>query len=120
MSMALEFDTLQVAKQLQKSGFAEPQAEVIVSIVSDKHEELATKSDLKILRIDLENFREATKTDIKNMGQETKSGFKNLRTEFDSLRQENNADNENVRNLLKVHGESVGKDRDWFRWAMGG
>ena len=57
MSMALAFDTLQAAKQLQKSGFAEPQAEAIVSIVSDKHEEVATKSDLEILRIDLEKFQ---------------------------------------------------------------
>ena len=78
MSMALAFDTLQAAKQLQKSGFAEPQAEAIVSIVSDKREEVATKSDLEILRIDLENFREATKTDFENLKQKTKVEIENL------------------------------------------
>ena len=141
MFMALAFDTLQAAKQLQKSGIAEPQAEAIVSIVSDKHEELATKSDVEILRMDLENFREATKTDIENLSQKTEAEFKNLRqetkadienlsrkteaefknlrTELGSLRQETKADNENLRDLLKASDESVGKDRNWFRWAIG-
>ena len=90
MFMALAFDTLQAAKQLQKSGFAEPQAEAIVSIVSDKHEELATKSDVEILRMDLENFREATKTDI-----------------------------ENLRKQTQVYGEIASDNKNWLRWGMG-
>ena len=60
---------------MQKSGFAEHQAEAIVSIVSDKHEELATKSDLEILRMDLDNFREATKTDIEKPETGDQSGI---------------------------------------------
>ena len=46
MSMALAFDTLRAAKQLQQSGFEKTQAEAIVSIVSivqGRH--LATASD---------------------------------------------------------------------------
>ena len=130
MSMALAFDTLQAAKQLQKSGFAEPQAEAIVSIVSDKHEELATKSDLEILRMDLDNFREATKTDIenlnqktetefKNLTQKTEAEFKNLRTELGSLRQETKADIENLRELTQAYGESANNSKNWLRWGMG-
>ena len=139
--MALAFDTLQAAKQLQKSGFAEHQAEAIVSIVSDKHEELATKSDLEILRMDLDNFREATKTDIENLRQETKAEFKNLtqkteaefknltqkteaefknlRTELESLRQETKADIENLRELTQAYGESANNSKNWLRWGMG-
>ena len=66
MSMAFTFDTLRAAKQLQKSGFAQPQAEAIINIISDKHEHLATKSDLETLRIDLETIKEATKAEFKN------------------------------------------------------
>ena len=114
--MALAFDTLQAAKQLQKSGIAEPQAEAIVSIVSDKHEELATKSDL-------ENFREATKTDFENLNQKIETKFKNqsqkTEAEFKNLRQETKADNEKLRDLLKASDESASKDRSWFRWAIG-
>ena len=128
--MALAFDTLQAAKQLQKSGIAEHQAEAIVSIVSDKHEELATKSDLEILRMDLDNFREATKTDIENQRQETKAEFKNLtqkteaefknlRTELESLRQETKADIENLRELTQAYGESANNSKNWLRWGMG-
>ena len=39
--MELAFDNLKAVKQLQKAGIAEPQAEAIVKIVSDKHEDRA-------------------------------------------------------------------------------
>ena len=121
--MALAFDTLQAAKQLQKSGFAEPQAEATVSIVSDKHEVVATKSDLEILRIDLGNFREATKTDFENLKQETKVEFKNLsqkiEAKFKNLSQKAKAEIENLGELTQAYGEIANNNKNWLRWGMG-
>ena len=41
------FDTLQVANDLKKGGFAEPQAEALVSAFSAITRDLVTKADLK-------------------------------------------------------------------------
>ena len=90
MSMALAFDTLRAAKQLQQSGFEETQAEAIVSIASDRQEELATKSDREILRVDLEKFTEVTK-----------AGY------------------ESLRELIQAYSESSNKERSWSRWSIG-
>ena len=71
--MALAFDTLRAAKQLQQSGFEETQAEAIVSIVSDRQEELATKSDLKSLRQEVK----ADMIKVKSRGYRNKERFIN-------------------------------------------
>ena len=99
--MALAFDTLRAAKQLQQSGFEETQAEAIVSIVSDRQEELATKSDLKSLRQEI-------KADIESLRQETKN-----------LRQETNAGYESLRELIQAYSEGSNKERNWTRWSIG-
>ena len=101
MSMALSFDTLRAAKQLQKSGFAQPQAEAIINIISDKHEHLATKSDLEILRIDLETIKEATKAEFKNPRQKTIM------------------DNEKLRETTQAYVESSRKIRTWLKCYCG-
>jgi len=50
-------DTLEIAKRLKDAGFNDPQAEAITTIIRDAREidlsQLATKSDLEILRRDL-------------------------------------------------------------------
>ena len=121
--MALAFDTLRAAKQLQQSGFEETQAEAIVSIVSDRQEELATKSDLKILRqevkADIESLRQETKAEFKNLRQEVNAEFKNLRQETKNLRQEVKADIESLRELVQAYSEGSNKERSWSRWSIG-
>ena len=123
MSMALAFDTLRAAKQLQQSGFEETQAEAIVSIVSDREEELATKSDLKILRqevkADIESLRQEVKADIESLRQETKADIESLRQETKNLRQETNAGYESLRELIQAYSEGSNKERNWTRWSIG-
>lgn len=55
--MIAAVDTLEIAKRLKNAGFDDPQAEAITTIIRDVRatdfSELATKSDLDILRRDL-------------------------------------------------------------------
>ena len=55
--MIAAVDTLEIAKRLKDAGFNDPQAEAITTIIRDVREidlsQLATKSDLEILRRDL-------------------------------------------------------------------
>ncbi len=55
--MIAAVDTLEIAKRLKDAGFNDPQAEAITTIIRDVRatdfSELATKSDLEILRRDL-------------------------------------------------------------------
>lgn len=54
------FDTLQVAHDLKKGGFSEPQAEAIVSILSAISQNMVTKADLEVA---LKDF--PTKSELK-------------------------------------------------------
>jgi len=55
--MVSAVDTLEIAKRLKNAGFSDPQAEAITTIIRDVREidlsQLATKSDLELLRRDL-------------------------------------------------------------------
>jgi hypothetical protein len=55
--MVAAVDTLEIAKRLKNAGFSDPQAEAITTIIRDVREidlsQLATKSDLELLRRDL-------------------------------------------------------------------
>ena len=53
-------DTLQATRQLEKAGFATPQAEAIVTIVAHAGTRLATKDDIERLQV-------ATKKDIQSL-----------------------------------------------------
>lgn len=48
--MALPFDTLSAAKDLQKAGMDVAQAEAVAMVVKSSHGELATKSDVNWLK----------------------------------------------------------------------
>jgi hypothetical protein len=55
--MIADVDTLEIAKRLKDAGFNDPQAEAITTIIRDVRatdfSQLATRSDLEILRRDL-------------------------------------------------------------------
>lgn len=82
------FDTLQVTKELRKSGFAEPQAEAIVVAFGAIAGDVATKDDLialekkMVTKDDLKNF--VTKDDLKNFA--TKDDLKYFVTEASMLK----------------------------------
>ena len=79
-------DTLQATRQLEKAGFAAPQAEAIVTIVAHAGTRLATKDDIERLqaatKTDIERLQVATKTDIERVEASTKKDIQGLRTEL--------------------------------------
>ncbi|MBF0456553.1 MAG: DUF1640 domain-containing protein [Nitrospirae bacterium] len=62
------FDTLKVVESLKSTGFSDEQArglsEAFKVTQQTSSENLATKSDIKDLKSDLERFKLATKTDL--------------------------------------------------------
>lgn len=78
------FDTLQVTKELRKSGFAEPQAEAVVVAFGAIAGNVATKDDLEDFAIkgDLERF--ATKGDLEKFA--TKDDLVRFATKDDLVR----------------------------------
>ena len=79
-------DTLQATRQLEKAGFATPQAEAIVTIVAHAGTRLATKDDIERLQVatkaDIERLQVATKADIERVEASTKKDIQGLRTEL--------------------------------------
>ena len=93
-------DTLQATRQLEKAGFATPQAEAIVTIVAHAGTRLATKEDLERVQIatkedlerlqaatkeDLERLQVATKKDLERLQVATKKDLESLRTELTAM-----------------------------------
>ena len=68
LTMAQAFDTLSAAHELEASGFKREQAEAIAAVVRAGQGELATKSDLRLLRSevkqDIAELRGEVKQDI--------------------------------------------------------
>ena len=58
------FDTLGASKDLQHAGMEAAQAEAVAMVVLKGQGDLATKSDLVVVRADLENVRAELKYDI--------------------------------------------------------
>ena len=72
--MAQAFDTLSAAHELEASGFKREQAEAIAAVVRAGQGELATKSDLRLLRSEV-------KQDIAELRGEVKQDIAELRGE---------------------------------------
>ncbi len=68
-------DTHSAIKKLEAVGFPPEQAEVVTSLFSSREAELATKSDLRLLKGEL-------KTDIAELRTELKNDIAELRTEL--------------------------------------
>ena len=60
--MAYAIDTLAGAKDLERAGVPDKQAEAIVHLITQQGEDLATKADITALRSDM-----ATKADMAEM-----------------------------------------------------
>ena len=58
------FDTLTVSKDLQEAGFEARQAEAIALAVKQSQGDLATKQDIALLKIDIDQLRGEMKSDI--------------------------------------------------------
>ena len=77
-------DTHEVVKELRAAGFTDEQAEAVTRVVRKAQEidlsNLATKSDIALLRSEFEVFRSATKSDIEALRSATKSDIETLRS----------------------------------------
>ena len=89
-------DTHEVVKELKAAGFTDEQAEAVTRVVRKAQEidlsNLATKSDIALLKSDIEALRSATKSDIETLRSTTKSdlqiGLAEVRTEIHAMRSE--------------------------------
>ena len=81
--MTIAFDTLQAAKHLQEAGIEQQQAEAIVQIVNDQHEELSTKSDIKQVE---QNINARFERQERNFNANYKRPGPDLKKEFAQLR----------------------------------
>jgi len=108
-------DTLQATRQLEKAGFATPQAEAIVTIVAHAGTRLATKEDLERLQIatkeDLERLQAATKDDIERLQVATKRDLERLQVatkkDIESLQAATKEDLERLQVATKKDLESL-------------
>jgi hypothetical protein len=87
------FDTLKLAKRLEKAGMPVPQAEGFAEVLSEiMTTELATKSDLKELRgwasAEFVDIRGEMRAEFADIRREMRTGFAEVRTEFARIRME--------------------------------
>ena len=92
MTIAI-FDTLKLAKRLEKAGMPVPQAEGFAEVLSEiMTTELATKSDLKELRgwasAEFVDIRGEMRAEFAGIRREMRTGFAEVRTEFARIRME--------------------------------
>ena len=76
------FDTLTALRSLEASGLDSTHAEAIVQVVSQSHEQAATKADVARLQDESIAFREETKANFTALRQEMQAGFAALRQEM--------------------------------------
>ena len=85
-------DTLQAARQLEKAGFATPQAEAIVTIVAHAGTRLATKADIERLEAstkkDIEGLRTELTARMDTKIAEVRAEVAEVRTDISGLRAE--------------------------------
>ena len=108
---ALSFDTLAFARRMEAVGFTRQQAEALAEEQAKLIDErLATKSDIELIRHDIEALKQTTKADIEVLRQTTKADIEALRlatrADIETLRQTGRAD------LAEARSDIV-------KWTMG-
>ena len=81
-------DTLQATRQLEKAGFATPQAEAIVTIVAHAGTRLATKEDIERVTRDIGGLRTELTARMDTKIAEVRSEIAEVRTDISALRAE--------------------------------
>ena len=77
-------DTHREYKTLMGKGFNDKQADAIAELISRRNDDLATKSDLALVKKDVEHIKEqmATKADMADLRSELKSDISNLKSDI--------------------------------------
>ena len=89
MALALAFDTHAFIKRLAAVGMPEPQAEMVTTLLGEAQalttDELATKADIREVRVDIAHLEAATKADLH-------AEIARLESKVDAVRAEAKAD----------------------------
>ena len=87
--MAVTIDTYQAHKTLTADkAFSEIQAERLLDILSDSNEMLATKADIQVLDMKIDNLRGELKSDIDGLRVEIHSEIKSVRADVEILKKD--------------------------------
>jgi len=104
--LSMTFDTYQLIKELKQSGFNEIQAEGLSSafkeIQTTQLENLATKSDIKELRLEIQRFESAVKADSQRLESEVKTDLKEVKADLQRLESELKGDLQKLESELKA------------------
>ncbi len=113
--LSMTFDTYQLIKELQQSGFNEIQAEGLSTafkeIQSAQLENLATKSDIRELRSELKADLKENKADLKRLESELKADLQKLESEL-------KADLKEVKSDLKRFDSELKSDLKLIKWVL--
>ena len=105
---ALSFDTLAFARRMEAVGFTRQQAEALAEEQAKLIDErLATKSDIELIRHDIEALKQTTKADIEALRQTTKTDIELIRHDIEALKQTTKADIEVLRQTTKADIEAL-------------
>ena len=91
------FDTLKFVETLEKAGVSREQASAMATAVRDSHEgaELATKADLREVRVEMQQYESAIRSDLEKLELSLRNDMEKLETglrhETSSVRQEINS-----------------------------
>ena len=115
--MAATVDTHREVKNLVDAGFEEPQAEAVVETVVAGRAGLSTKTDIRVLRADMNVLRTEMQTDMQLLRTEMQVFRADMQTEMQLLR----ADMQTDMRLLRADMQTDMKDLkiDLIKWLGG-
>jgi len=84
---AVAFDTLKFAERLESGGFTPQQAKAAAQAFAEASaDQLATKTDISVVRTDIEALRLATKSDISLLRTDVEALRLTTKSDIDALR----------------------------------
>jgi hypothetical protein len=119
---AVAFDTLKFAEKLESGGFTPQQAKAAAQAFAEASaDQLATKTDISVVRTDIEALRLATKSDIEALRLGTKSDIETLRlgtkSDIEALRLGTKSDIEALR--LGTKSDLAEMKSEILKWMFG-
>ena len=113
----MPLDTHRLIRRMTQAGLSEPQAEVVMDVVSESHQTqfdtLATKADLAELRSELRGEMAELRGEMAGLRTE----FAGLRTEFSGLRTEFSGKLETA--IHRLEASSARDKADILKWMVG-
>ncbi len=120
------YDTLGTSRELEAAGMERRQAEAVATAIARREGNLATKSDLNLLRTELKSLRTELKSDVSKVESDiakVESDISSLRakveSDISSLRTEVKSDISSLRTEVKSDISEVRSEmKAQFRWAI--